>query len=97
MSSANKHGSLQNLSIYYTWNNIRKQYKNSKLNIIAPKWNDEFELPDGSYSVSDIQDYIEYIIKNHETLTTTPPIHVYINRINNRLEFKIKDRYKLES
>ena len=45
---------------------------------------DEFELPDGSYSVSDIQDYIEYIIKKHETLTRIPPIHVYINRINNR-------------
>ena len=64
--------------------------------MIAPTWNDEFELPDGSYSVSDIQDYIKYIIKNHETLTIIPPIHVYINRINNRLAFKIKDGYKLE-
>ena len=54
------------------------------------------ELPDDSYSVSDIQDYIEYIIKKHETLTTIPPIYVYINRINNRLVFKIKDGYKLE-
>ena len=51
-----KHVSLQNLTIYYTWKNIRKQYKNNKLKIIAPTWNDEFELPDGSYSVSDIQD-----------------------------------------
>ena len=67
-----------------------------KLKIIAPTWNDEFELPDSSYSVSDIQGYIEYIIKKHETITTTPPIHVYINRINNSLVFKIKDRYKLE-
>ena len=49
---------------------IRKQYKNNKLKIIAPKQNDEFELPDGSYSLSDIQDYIEYIIKKHEKLTT---------------------------
>ena len=48
------------------------------------------------YSVSDIQDYIEYIIKKLETLTTNPPIHIYINRINNRLVFKIKDGYKLE-
>ena len=48
------------------------------------------------YSVSDIQDYIEYIIKKHEILTAIPPIHVYINRINNRLLFKIKDGYKLE-
>ena len=46
--------------------------------------------------MSDIQDYIKYIIKKHETLTTIPPIHVYINRINNRLVFKIKDAYKLE-
>ena len=93
---SNKHVALQNLSIYHTWKNIRKQYKNNKLKIIAPTWNDEFELPDGSYSVSDIQDYIEFIIKKHETLTTIPPIHVYINRINNRLVFKIKDGYKLE-
>ena len=48
----------------YMWKNIRAQYKNSKFKIIAPTWNDEFELPDGSYSVSDIQDHIEYIIKN---------------------------------
>ena len=74
----------------------KKTVQNNKLKIIDPRWNDEFELPDGSYSVSDIQDYIEYIIKKHETLTTLPPIHVYINRINNRLVFKIKDGYKLE-
>ena len=58
--------------------------------------NDEFELPDGSYSVSDIQDYIEYIIKTHERLTAIPPIHVYINRINIRLVFKVKDGQNLE-
>ena len=46
--------------------------------------------------MSDVQDYIEYIIRKHETLTTVPPIHVYINRINNRLVFKIKYGYKLE-
>ena len=53
-------------------------------------------FPDGFYSVLGIQDYIEYIIKNHETSTTIPHIHVYINRINNRLVLKIKDGYKLE-
>ena len=57
LRSSNKYFALQNLSIYYTWKNIRKQYKNNKLKIIAPTWNDEFELSDGSYSVSDIQDY----------------------------------------
>ena len=75
---------------------MRKQYKNNKLKIRAPTWNDESELPDGSYFVPDIRDYIEYIIKAHEALTAIPPIHVYINRFNNRLAFKIKDGYKLE-
>ena len=81
LKSSNKYVALQNLSIYYTWKNIRKQYKKNKLKIIAPTWNDEFELPDGSYSVPEIQDYIEYIIKKHATLTAIPPIDVYINRI----------------
>ena len=93
LKSANKHVAPQNLSINYTWKSIRKQYKNNKLKIIAPTWNNEF---DGSYSVSDIQDYIEYIIKKHEKLTTIAPIHSYVNRINNRLVFQIKDGYKLE-
>ena len=84
------------MSIYYTWKNVRKKYKNNKLKIIAPTWNDELEFPDGSYSVSDIEDWIKFIIKKHGTLTTIPPIHVYINRINNRLVFKIKDGYNLE-
>ena len=75
---------------------IRKQYKNNKLKIIAPTRNDEFELQDSSYSVSDIQDYIACIIKKHEKLTTVPPIHVYINRINNRLVFEIRYGYNLE-
>ena len=91
LRSSDKHVALQSLSIYYTWKNIRKQYKNNILKTITPTWNDESELPDGSYSVSDIQDYIEYIIKKHETLKAIPPIHVYINRSNNRLVFKIKD------
>ena len=84
------------MSTYYTQKNIRKQYTSNKLNIIAPIWNDEFKLPDGPYYVSDIQDYIKYIIKKNETLIAIPPIHVYINWINNRLVFKIKDGYKLE-
>ena len=73
-----------------------EKYNNNKLKIIAPTWNDEFELPDNFYSVLDIQDYIEFIIKKHKTLTTIPPIHIYVNRINNRSMFKIKDEYKLE-
>ena len=52
---------LSNLSVYYTWKNIKSSYNNNKFKISAPTWNDKFELPDGSYSVSDIQDYFEYI------------------------------------
>ena len=68
----------------------KKQYKNNTLKITAPTWNDELQLPHDSYPVLEIQYYIEYIIKKDETLTTIPPIHVDINRINNRLVFKIK-------
>ena len=50
--------------IYYTWKNIKKSYKNNKFKISAPTWNDEFELADGSYLISDVQDYFEYILKN---------------------------------
>ena len=96
LRSSDKLVALQNLSIHYTWKNIRKQYKKNKLKIIAPTWNDEFQLPDGSYSVSDIQNYIKFIIKKRETLTKIASINVYINRINNRLVFKIKGGYKLE-
>ena len=96
LRSSDKLFALQNLSIYYKWKNIRKQYKNNELEVIAPTWNDEFELLGGSCSVSDIQDFIEFIIKKHETLTTIPSIHVYIIRINNRLVFKVKDGYKLK-
>ena len=59
LRSLNKHVNLQNLSIYYSWKNLRQQYKNHKLKIATPAWNDEFELTDGSCSVSDIHDYIE--------------------------------------
>ena len=63
---------------------------------MAPAWNDTFDLPDGSYSISDIQDVFEFIIKNHETLTGNPPIQIYSNKIKNRIVFKIKTRYKLK-
>ena len=79
----------------YTWRNIKQHYKNNKLKIIAPKWNDEFKLPDGSYSGSDIILYRVYH-KEYETFSFNPPIHIYINRINNRLVFKTKDGHKLE-
>ena len=55
---------LSNLSIYCTWKNMKSSYNNNKFKISSSTWNDEFELIDGSYSVSDIQDYFEYILKN---------------------------------
>ena len=85
-----------NLSIYYTWENIKSEYNNNKFKIFAPTWNETFDLPDGSYSISDIQDYFEFIIKKHETLTENPPIQIYPNKIKNRIVFKIKTGYKLE-
>ena len=66
LNRSDKYVALSNLSIYYTRKNIKTSYKNNKLKISAPTWNNKFELPDGSYSVSDIQDYFEYIFKNME-------------------------------
>ena len=73
-----------------------EKYNNKKFKISAPTWNDTFDLPDGSYSISDIQNYFEYIIKKHETLTENPPVQIYLNKIKNRIVFKKKTGYKLE-
>ena len=98
LKNPNKNIALANLSIYYTWKNIKSEYNNNKFKISAPTWNDTFDLPDGSYSVSDIdiQDYFEYIIKKHETIADNPPVQIYVNKIKNRIVFKIKTGYKLE-
>ena len=85
-----------NLSIYYSWKNIKSECNHNKLKISAPTWNNIFDLPDGSYSVSYIQDYFEYIIKKHETIADNPPVQIYVNEINNRIVFKIKTGCKLE-
>ena len=87
---------LSNISIYYTWRNIKSSYNNNKFKISAPTWNDEFELPDGSYSVSDIQDYFEYILKKHGENTDKPSVQIYVNKIENRVTLKIKDGHSLE-
>ena len=87
---------LSNLSIYYTWKNIKSSYNNSKFKISAPTWNNKFELPDGSYSVSDIQDYFEYILKKHGENTDKPSVQIYVNKTENRVTFKIKNGYSLE-
>ena len=94
LKNSNKNMALANLSIYYTRKNIKSKYNNFKVS--APIWNDTFDLPDRSYSISDIQDYFEFIIKKHETLTENPPVQIYPNKIKNRIVFKIKTGYKLE-
>ena len=95
LKNPNKNMALTNLSIYYTWKNIKSEYKNNKFKISAPTWNDPFDLPDGSYSIEDIQDF-EFIIKKHETLTENPPIQIYPDKIKNRIVFKIKTGHELE-
>ena len=96
LRNPNKNIALANLSIYYTWKNIKSEYNNNKCKISAPTWNDEFNLPNGSYSVSDIQYYFEYIIKKHETIADNPPAQICVNKIKNRIVFKIKTGYQLE-
>ena len=87
---------LANLSIYYTWKNVKSIYKNNKFKVSATTWNETFDLPDGSYNIQEIQDYFEYIIKRHETIAETAPILIDANNITNRIVFKIKTGYKLE-
>ena len=87
---------LSNLSIYYTWKNIKSSCNNNKFKISAPTWNDKFELPDGSYSISDIQDYFEYILKKHGENIDNPSVKIYVNKIENRITFRIKNGYSLE-
>ena len=96
LKNPNKNMALGNLSIYYTWKNVKSTYNNNKFKILAPTWNETFDLPDGSYNISKIQNYIEYIIKKHETIGETAPILIYANTINNRIVFKITTGYKLE-
>ena len=74
LKGSNKNMALANLSIYYTWKNIKSPYNNNKFKISAPAWNEKFDLPDGSYSISGIQDFFEYIIKKHETIAGNPPV-----------------------
>ena len=81
---------FSNLSIFNTWRNINSLYNNNKFKISVPTWNDKFELPDGSYSVSDIQDYFEYNLKNHGEDIDEPSVKIYVNKTENMVTFKIK-------
>ena len=86
----NKNMALANLSIYYTWRNIKSEYKNNKFKIDAPTWNYIFTLDDESYSISGILDYFKYIIEKHETIADNPPVQIYMNKIKTGL--LLKDR-----
>ena len=96
LKAPKKNMALANLSIYYISKNIKSEYNNNKFKISAPTWNDTFDLPDGSYSIAEIQDYFKFIIKKHETLTKNLPVQIYPNKIKNSIVFKIKTSYKLE-
>ena len=85
-----KYVALSNLRIYYTWKNIKKSYNNNKYKISAPTWNRKFELPDGSYSISDIKDHFRYINKKHETVTGNLPIRIYVYNIGIGMHLKLK-------
>ena len=73
LKGSDKYVALSNLNIYYAQIDIKKIYKNNNFKIPAPMWNQIFELLDGSSSVSDIEDYFDYVIKKHETMTDKPP------------------------
>ena len=91
----NKTIALANLRIYFTWKNVKSEYNNKTFKIHAPTWNESFDVSIGSYSIPDLQDYFEYIIKKHETITgENSPIKIYANKIKSRIVFKIKTRYK---
>ena len=87
---------LANLCIYYTWKSIKTEYNNNKFKVSAPTWNETFDLLDGSYSIDDIQDYFEFIMRKHVIINDNPSIKIYSNKIKNRILFKIKNSYKLE-
>ena len=84
------------IGIYYTWKNIKSSYNNNKFKISPPTWNDKFELPDGSYSIPDIQNYSEYILKKYGEDNDKPSLQMYVNKIENRVTFKIKNGYSFE-
>ena len=75
---------------------LKKSYKNNEFKLSAPTWNEVFELPDRSYSVSDIQDYFKCTLKKHETVTDNPSIMIYVNKTENRITFKRRTGFYLE-
>ena len=96
LKRSDKYVAFSILSIFFAWKSIKMPYKNNKFKISAPTWNGEFELPRGSYSVSDIQDYFEYIFFKKGEETDNLSIRIYVNKTENRIPFKVKTRYYLE-
>ena len=93
LKNPTKNMALANLSFYCTWKNMKSEYNSNKFKISAPTWNETFDLPDVLYSISDIQDYFEFIIKKYETLTKNLPVQIYPNKIKKRI---VLTGYKLE-
>ena len=81
LTKGEKSIALSNLGIYYTWKKLKSTYSNNKFKIPAPRWNDKFELPDGSYSVSDIQDYFEYILREHRENINNTSVRIYVKKL----------------
>ena len=97
-----KYVALSNFKIYLLQKSMKNSYKNNKIKMSAPTSIKELELPDilitwyRWYSVSNIQNYFEYVIRKHKTFTDNPPVITYVDKIDNRITFKIKTRYYLE-
>ena len=89
LKRSDEYVALSFLRIYYTWKNIKKSYKNNEFKLSVPTWNEEFELLDGSYSVSDTQDYFDYILEKHGEKPDNPSIRIYVNKIKNKLHLTI--------
>ena len=95
LKDPSKNMALANLSIYSIWKNIKSAYNSNNFKISPSTWNDKFDLPDGSYSTSDTQDYFRFIIKKNETLTENAPVQIYTNKIKNRILLKKKNRIQI--
>ena len=82
--------------MYYTWKKKIKSYKNNNFKILAPRWNEKFDLSDEPYFVPDIQDYFEYMLKKPRERIDNPSIISHVNKIENKIISKIKRRYYLK-
>ena len=90
----NKKIALSDLSIHYTWYNTKEQYNNNKFRLSGPTWSEDVNIPDGSYEISQIQNYfLDKVIKKHESNIKSneqSPILIYANRILNRVILELK-------